>query len=163
MKIATQIKLGIAFACFPIAANAGIYRCTAADGNSYITHGACKNPHDVRESVTPTKAIAPVRPVDPQERIVVFNPRLEGEIERDIRNYWRPCKIVQPTRLKIISNSDKYVRYSYALRVLSDGSGVKPADCPSANLSMLQMLAKEDLHKLKAGVDVEVTQEQAVR
>jgi hypothetical protein len=167
MKLIMRCTLGILFASLPLASSAvGLFRCTAPDGKSYsyLTRESCKSPADIRVSVSATKAIAPIQPKMANEVITVSVPSpIERKIEKEIQDYWKACRIVQPAKLKILSNENRIVRFSYMLKILSDGAKAKPADCPPANSSMLQALANENLDKLKAGTEVEVTQEQAVR
>jgi hypothetical protein len=161
------MALAVVFASLPLATNAAeLARCTAADGKSYsyLTRSPCKSPTDVREPVTATRAIVQEKPKPAPEVVMVASRSLlERDIEKAVQAYWRPCNLVQAASLKIVSNENKIVRYTYMLRILSDGARAKPADCPLANSSMLQALANEDLVKLKAGTEVEVTQEQAIR
>jgi hypothetical protein len=167
MKLIVHFMLGAIFASLPLASNAaGLFRCTAPDGKaySYLTRDSCKSPGDIRVPVSATKAIAPTQAKIANDVISVSVPTpVERKIEKEIQDYWKACKIVQPTKLKILSNENRIVRFSYMLKILSDGAKAKPADCPSANSSMLQALANENLDKLKAGAEVEVTQEQAMR
>jgi hypothetical protein len=167
MTVIKHFVLGLVVATLPLASHAaGLSRCTAADGKSYsyLTREACKSPGDIRVPVSATQAIAPIKPKMANEVVVVSMPtRTEQTIEKEIQDYWKPCKIVQPTRLKILNTENRIVRYSYMLKILSDGAKAKPADCPPANSSMLQALANANLDKIKAGAEVEVTQEQAMR
>lgn len=167
MKSAMQIKLSIVLAFLPLVSTAGeLSRCTAADGKSYsyLTREPCKSPSDIRVPVSATKAITPIKPkIEQTEIIVAGKTPIERTLETQIQDYWKACKIVQATRLKVVSNEHRFVRYSYVLRILSDGARAKPADCPPANSSMLAAMANEDFGKLKAGAEVEVTQEQAMR
>lgn len=168
MKLIKQIALAVVIVPVALQAyGAELSRCTAADGKSYsyLTRTACKSPTDVRAPVTATKAnIVPERAKPAKELIIVAGRTpLESNLEQEVQAYWRPCKLVQAAKLKILSNENKIVRYTYVLKIISDGARVKPADCPLANSSMLQALAKQDLVKLTAGTEVEVTQEQAIR
>ena len=167
MKLAMHFMLSIVFASLPLASNAvGLFRCTAPDGKSYsyLTRESCKSPSDIRVSVSATKAVASIKPENAYGEIIVSAPTpIERKIEKEIQDYWKVCKIVQPAKLKILSNENRIVRFSYMLKILVDGSRANPANCPPANSSMLQALANENLDKLKAGAEVEVTQEQATR
>lgn len=155
------------FASMLPAANAAeLSRCTAADGKSYsyLTRAPCKSPTDRREPVTATRPIVQERPKPATEIVMVAaSSPLEREIDKQVQAYWRPCNLVQAAGLKIVGNENRIVRYTYMLRMRSDGDRAKAADCPPANSSMLQALANEDLARLKAGAEVEVTQEQAMR
>ena len=166
MKLKMHIMLGIGFASLPLASKAvETFMCTAPDHSyNYLTREPCKSPRDIRVAVTATKAIAPTKPKNTNEVSIITMPTpTERKIEQEIHDYWKACKIVQTDKLKILSNENRVVRYSYVLRLILDGSKAKLADCPPANSSMLQALANENLDKLKVGAEVKVTQEQATR
>lgn len=79
-------------------------------------------------------------------------------LEKKVTEDWRHCERVRPERLTIEASDKKIVRYSYVLKVVVDGAATGYT-CYEPNVKLLEALANKNLHQMKVGEEILVTQE----
>jgi hypothetical protein len=83
-------------------------------------------------------------------------------LEKKVANDWRHCEIVRPEQVVIEADDGKTLRYSYKLRAVVDGK-LPGYTCYKPDVSRLEALANKNLWQIKAGEEIDVTQEMARR
>ena len=82
------------------------------------------------------------------------------DVQKLVDEQWRTCLIVEVKNVKIESQDRKSVRYSYVLRMRTDGVWAgKSIPCPMPQQKLVEALFNKDMADLKVNNEATVTQE----